>query len=61
MLCGNLNGVENQKRKDICIYTPSGITALLWQWGMYNSMKLWDMLCRATQDGRVIAGSSDKR
>ena len=25
-----------------------------------NSMKLWAMLCRATQDGRVIVESSDK-
>ena len=25
-----------------------------------NSMKLWAMLCRATQDGRVMVESSDK-
>ena len=32
----------------------SWITALLWWRGLCNSMKLWAMLCRATQDGQVI-------
>ena len=36
------------------------ITVLLWQKGLRNSMKLWVMLCRATQDGQVIVESSDK-
>ena len=40
--------------------TPSRITALLWQRGLCNSMKLWAMLCRATQEGWVMVESSDK-
>ena len=31
----------------------------LWR-GLCNSMKLWDMLCRATQDQWVMVESSDK-
>ena len=38
----------------------SWITALLWWRGLYNSVKLWAMPCRATQDGWVIVKSSDK-
>ena len=30
---------------------PSKITALSWQRGLCNSVKLWAMPCRATQDG----------
>ena len=33
---------------------PSWIIALLWCRGLHNSMKLWAMPCRATQDGWVI-------
>ena len=40
--------------------TPSWTTALSWQRGLCNSMKLWAMLCRATQDGCVMVESSDK-
>ena len=40
--------------------SPSGITALSRRRGLHNSMKLWAMPCRATQDGRAIAESSDK-
>ena len=40
--------------------SPSWITALSWRRGLHNSMKLRAMPCRATQDGRVIAESSDK-
>ena len=40
--------------------SPSKITALLWRRGLHNSMKLWAMPCRATQDGWVIPESSDK-
>ena len=40
--------------------SPSWITALSWWRGLPNSMKLWAMPCRATQDGRVIVESSDK-
>ena len=40
--------------------SPSWITALSWWRGLCNSMKLWAMLCRATQDGWVIVKSSDK-
>ena len=36
------------------------ITALSWQRGFCNSMKLWAMPCRATQDGQVRVKSSDK-
>ena len=39
---------------------PSQITALWWWRGLCNSMKLWAMPCRATQDRWVIAESSDK-
>ena len=39
---------------------PSWTTALsLWR-GLHNSVKLWTMPCRATQDGWVIRKSSDK-
>ena len=34
--------------------SPSQITALSWQRGLQNSVKLWAMLCRATQDGQVV-------
>ena len=40
--------------------SPSRITALLWWRGLHNSVKLWAMLCRATQDGRVIVRVPDK-
>ena len=40
--------------------SPSWITALSWWRGLHNSMKLWAMLCRATQDRCVIVKSSDK-
>ena len=36
------------------------ITALSWQRGFHNSMKLWAMPSRATQDRQVIVKSSDK-
>ena len=39
--------------------TPSWITALSWQKDFHNSMELWAMPCRATQEGRVIVESSD--
>ena len=35
-------------------------TALLWPRGFCNSVKLWAMPCRATQDRQVIVKSSDK-
>ena len=40
--------------------SPSWITALLARRGLHNSMKLWAMLCQATQEGRVTVKSSDK-
>ena len=40
--------------------SPSWITVSSWWRGLCNSMKLWATLCRATQDGKVIAESSDK-
>ena len=36
------------------------ITALSWQRGLFNLVKLWTMQYRATQDGWVILESSDK-
>ena len=39
---------------------PSWITALLWWRGLHNSVKLWAMPCRSTQDSWVIVKSSDK-
>ena len=42
------------------IKCPSWITALLWRSGLPNSMKLWAMPGRVTQDGQVIVKSSDK-
>ena len=36
------------------------MTALSWQRSLHNSMKLWAMTCRATQDGRVIVKNSDR-
>ena len=40
--------------------SSSWITAPLWWRDLYNSVKLWTMLCRATQDRWVIVKSSDK-
>ena len=38
------------------------LTSLItWTTALSNSMKLWAMLCRATQDGWVMVESSDKR
>ena len=39
---------------------PSWIIALSWQRGLPNSVELWAMPCRATQDRRVIVESSAK-
>ena len=39
---------------------PSWITALSRQSGLHNSMKLWAMLWRAIQDGKVTVKSPDK-
>ena len=39
---------------------PSQITALSWQRGLHNSMKLWAMTCRTTQDEQVTVEGSDK-
>ena len=33
---------------------------IIWITALCNSMKLWSMLCRATQDGRVMVESSVK-
>ena len=40
--------------------SPSGITALSQRRGLHNSMKLWAMPRRVTQDRQVIMKSSDK-
>ena len=34
--------------------TPSWVTVLLWIRGLHNSMKLWAIPCRATQDGQAV-------
>ena len=39
---------------------PSQITALSWQRGLHNSVKLWAMTCRTTQDEQVTVESSDQ-
>ena len=41
-------------------WSPSWITTFLWRRSLCNSMKLWAMLCRATQDRWIIVKSSDK-
>ena len=41
-------------------WLSSRITGLLWQRGLHNSVKLWAMPCRATQDRWVMVESSDK-
>ena len=40
--------------------SPSWITALLWQRGMCNSMKLSVISCKPTQDRCIIVKISDK-
>ena len=40
-------------------WSPSWITALLWRRGFCNSMKLWAMLCGATQDRQATVRSSN--
>ena len=42
------------------IEPPSWITALPWQRRLCNLMKLWSMLCKATQDRQIIVKSSEK-
>ena len=44
----------------VSLISPSWITALSFQRNLHNSLKLWVMSCRATQDGQVIVKSSDK-
>ena len=39
---------------------PSWITALSWQRGLHNSVKVWAKPCRITKDGQVMVESSDK-
>ena len=39
---------------------PSRVTALSWQRVLHNSVRLWAILCRATQDGQVTVKSSGK-
>ena len=45
---------------DISVFTPSWITALSRRRGLHNSMKLWAMPGRVTQDRWVIAVSSNQ-
>ena len=52
------------KKKDIQdgreVHISSGITALLWRRSLRNSMKLWAMPCRVTQDRWVRMKNSEK-
>ena len=46
---------------DLIPWSPSWITVLsLWWRSSCNSMKLWAMPCRTTQDGPVIVETSEK-
>ena len=49
----------NSYNKRLSIH-PSWITVLSWWRSLYNSVKLWAMPCRATQDGQIIMNSFDK-
>ena len=57
--CESADGKPNDLQL-LFILTPSWITALSWWKGLCNSMKLWDMPCKATQDGWVTVESSNK-
>ena len=46
-------------REALTYLSPSWIIVLWWK-GLHNSWKLWNLISRATQDGRVIVESSDK-
>ena len=50
----------HQKKDCYKFKFPSWMTALSGQRGLHNSMKLWAMPCRATQDRQVIVKSSDR-
>ena len=39
----------------LIFHPPSWITALLWYRALHNSMNLWAMLCRASQDRQAVA------
>ena len=54
------NGLAYTICKYLFCMPPSWVTALSWRRGLCNSMKLWAMLCRATQGRHVIVESSDK-
>ena len=56
--CNYLSGKELTILRGIIWDTPSWITALSWRRGLHNSMKLWAMPYRATQEGCVIVESS---
>ena len=64
---GQFDGMFNQEKdiyiKELCLVvkaTPSWIRALSWQRDLRNSVKLWAILCRATQDEWVLVKGSDK-
>ena len=44
----------------VVIHTAKGFTLQCWTTALSNSMKLWAMLCRTTQDGQIMVVSSDK-
>ena len=47
-------------KRNVWIISPLWVIALSCWRGLCNSMKLWAMLCRATQDRGIIVKSSDK-
>jgi len=60
-------GIVNKAEIDVFLelscffHDPTDVGNLIsWTTALYNSMKLWAMLCRATQDGQVMVESSDK-
>ena len=59
-LCPSLCDPMNCSTPESSVLISSWITTSLWQRGWHNSVKLWAILCRATQDPRVIVKSSDK-
>ena len=59
---GTISNRENTEDKNYkyILYIFVYRTALSWRRGLHNSLKLWTMPCRATQDRWVIEKSSNK-
>ena len=54
------NGVYYDQSVFLVWFSPSCIAALKWWGGLRNSVKLWVMPFKVTQDGGVIVENSDK-